>query len=484
MKSTYNLQKWILIAISAALMFFGRYLPPVMGLSADGMQILCIFIGSLLLWLFVDTVWPSILCMIALCFCPLYKYSTVISGSWGNWIVAFLIFSNIVTSVLTKSGFLKRVAIWFITRPIAKKSPWLFLTLLFLSPMVIGAFMSPIPTFIVFLPIMEQIYAELGYQKGERFPAICTLGLLAASSFSTATTPIAHTFPILAMSLYQGDAGTSIDFLSYTAAGLAFGVVALIVMMLIFRFVFKPDLSRLQTLDSEKLKQNIGKVTTVEKLALADFMLVVLLWMAPGLLKYIAPTVANYINSFGTPVPAMIGTVLLFFVKVDDKPLLNFKETIGNGVPWGAIVLVAATMIISSALTNPDAGITAAFITLIEPVTKYVSGSVLVIIIIVLTAVLTNFISNTVAVTMFYSIAMPIVFANPQLGVNPAALASMIGAASCIAMATPPSTAHAALASGTGWLDTKTMLTHGMLLSIAAGLILALIAYPIAAALM
>lgn len=484
MKSVYNAKKWIIIAVSIFLMFFGGRLPAVMGLSPEGMQILCIFLGSMLLWLFVDTVWPSILGMIALCFSPLYTYSSVIAGSWGNWIVAFLIFSNIVTSVLTKSGFLKRVAIWFVTRPIAKKSPWLFLTLLFLSPLAIGAFMSPIPTFIVFLPIMEQIYAELGYEKGDRFPAVCTMGLLAASSISTATTPIAHTFPILAMSLYQKDTGASIDFLSYTAAGIAFGVVALIALMLLIRFVFKPDLSRIQNLDTEALKGSQGKITKREIVALVDFGIVVLLWMAPGLLKYIAPTVASFINSFGTPIPAMLGTVLLFFIKVDDKPMLNVKEVMGNGVPWGAIILVADTMIISSALTNADVGITSAFIAVLEPVTRYLSGSALVVIIIMLTAILTNFISNTVAVTMFYSIALPIVFANPQLGINPAALASMIGAASCVAMATPPATAHAALASGTGWLDTKTMLSHGMLISIAAGLILAFIGYPIAAALM
>ena len=484
MKSVYSAKKWVLIAISVFLMFFGKFLPPVMGLSQDAMQIFCIFIGSMLLWLFIDTVWPSILGMIALCFSPLYTYSSVISGSWGNWIVAFLIFSNIVTGVLTKSGFLKRVAIWFITRPVAKKSPWLFLTLLFLAPMVIGAFMSPIPTFIVFLPIMEQIYAELGYKKGDRFPAVCTLGLLAASSFSTATTPIAHTFPILAMSLFQQDSGTAIDFLSYTISGVSFGVIALVVMMLLFRFVFKPEMSRLRELDTAAIRNTTQKMTVTEKVALADFALVVLLWMAPGVLKYIAPGVANYINSFGTPIPAMLGTVLLFFIKADDKPILNVKEVMGNSIPWGAIILVADTMIISSALTNKDAGITAAFISLVEPLTAHMSGTLLAAVTILLTAILTNFISNTVAVTMFYSISLPIVFANPQLGINPAALASMIGAASCIAMATPPSTAHAALASGTGWLDTKTMLTHGMLISIAAGLILAFIGYPIAAALM
>lgn len=484
MEKRYDAPKLILSAVAVILMFFAKFFPPVLGLTDVGMQILGIFIGTLLLWLFVDTTWPSVLAMVALVLSPLYTYSQVMSGSWGNWIVAFLIFSNMVTYTLTQSGFLKRVAIWFITRPMAQKSPWLFLGLLFLAPLVIGAFMSPIPTFVVFVPIIEQIFVELGYTKGERFPKLITLGILAVSSISTATTPIAHTFPILAMSLYAKDTGSTIDFLSYTAAGVASGIIMFLGILLLFRFVFKPDMSRLKNLDVNTLSKNQDKLSVQEKVSLAVFGVVVVLWMLPGVLKYIAPSVASFLDSLGTPVPAMIGVILLSIIKVEGKPMLNFKEAASKGVPWNAIILVAATMILSSALTNADAGITTALISLISPLVQGMSATMFVLLVIMLTAILTNFISNTVAVTMLYSIALPIVFAAPEMGVNPAALASMIGAASCVAMATPPSTAHAALASGTGWLDTKVMLSHGMLITILCGLTLALVGYPIAAVLM
>lgn len=484
MPKKMNLNQTILVVIAVFLMFFSKWLPPVLGIADTGMQIAGIFLGTLLLWLFVDTTWPSVLAMIALCFSPLYTYSTVLSGSWGNWIVSFLIFSNMVTYVLTQSGFLRRCAIWFVTRPIARKSPWLFLGLLFLAPLVIGAFMSPIPTFVVFIPIVEQIFIELGYQKGERFPQLVTLGVLATTSISTATTPIAHTFPILAMSLYTEDTGKAIDFLSYTAAGVAVGIIMFAGLMLLFRFVLRPDLSKLKTLEIGNLSSNPERLTSQEKVSLGVFMVVVLLWMLPGILKYIAPDVANFINSFGTPIPAMIGVILLSLIKVERKPMLDFKEAAAKGVPWNAIILVAATMILSSALTNQEAGITSALIGLIGPAVSGITSFVFVLFVILLTTVLTNFISNTVAVTMIYSIALPIVYAAPAMGVSAPALASMIGAASCVAIATPPSTAHAALASGTGWLSTKIMFGYGMIISILCGLVLALIGYPIAAALM
>lgn len=40
----------------------------------------------------------------------------------------------------------------------------------FLGETVVGAFMSPLPTFIVFAAIAEQIFEELGYRKGGPFP--------------------------------------------------------------------------------------------------------------------------------------------------------------------------------------------------------------------------------------------------------------------------------------------------------------------------
>ncbi len=482
MKTTfgvYSTQKWVCIIIGVYLMFGFQYLPPFTGLEPVGMQVLGIFLGTIFLWLTVSTIWTSILTICALTFCPLYTYTTVLQQSWGNWIVPYIIYSSLVTAVLEKSGFLKRCALWFITRPSAKKSPWNFIALFLFAPLAIGAFMSTIPTFIVFLPIAEQIFRELGWKKGDRVPQLMVLGCLFSTCISSAMTPVAHTFVLLAISRFATDTGVSINFLSYMTFGIICGLLGYLAMLLIFRFIFKPDLSPITNLDIDALKKEVPPFSKQEKYGLIAFVVVVVLWLAPGILDFFAPAAAAFVNRMGIPMPAMIGVILLCLMKVDDKPLFNFGDAMKT-VPWGAVNLVAATQVMASSLVHEGSGITTWLTSLVSPVISRLSGFGFAIVVILFATFLTNFISNTVNVTMVYGIVVPVVLASPALGVHPAAMAALIGAASCLAMASPPGTAHAAMAAGTGWCDTKTMLIYGMMVSMISGLFYAVVGYPIA----
>lgn len=478
-----SVKKWVVVVISIFLMFGTRLIQPAFGLSELGMQVAGIFLGTVLLWLFVSVSWPSVLCIIALMFTSLYTYSTALQASMGGWIVSFVLFSSMVTWVLGQTGFLKRVAVWFVTRPFTKKNPWIFVGLLFLAPLVIGSFMSPVPTFIVFVPIAEQIFAELDYKKGDRFPQIIILGILFFASLSTITTPIAHTVPILAMSLYEQDMGYPIDFVSYTIFGVVSAAVIFILALVLMKFVFRLETDRLKNLDTEVLKKDVAKMGKEEKYSLIVFAVVVFLWMIPGLITGILPEVSSFLSSLGTPTPAMLGVVALCLIHVDGKPIMNFNAAISK-VPWTAVMMVAATGILGSALTNEETGLTEVVVDALSPLIGDMSPLLFVFCISVFTVMLTNFASNTVTVTLIYSIALPLVYGGAVSGVNAAALSSIIGAGACIALATPPSTAHAAVAAGTGWLKTDFMLRYGLLLSGVSAVILALIGYPIAAALM
>ncbi len=477
-------KKTMITIIALAFMFGLKLVPPITGLTTLGMNIAGIFIGTILLWLYVSTTWPSVLCMVALMLTPLYTYSQVLSGSMGNWITSFVLFSSMVTYALGQTGYLRRLAVWFITRPFAKKNPWAFLGLFFLAPLVIGSFMSPIPTFMIFIPIAEQIFKELGYEKGDRLPQMITLSVLCFASISTITTPIAHTVPLLSMSLFQKDMKTGIDFLSYSAFGVVSALVMYALILLFLKYVFRPDLSKLQNLDIDKLSAGMAPMSVEEKTTLSVFAFVVALWMAPGILKYSMPALATFINNLGTPAPAMIGVVLLSLIKIKGKALMKFDEAMSKGVSWAAVMLVAATMILSSALVDEKVGITAYMVKLISPLIGNLPPMVFVLIVALCTVVMTNFASNTVTVTLIYSIAMPLVLKSAIVGVNPAALTCVIGAGACVAMATPPSTAHAAIAAGTGWLNTDVMFKYGMPISLIGALVLTFVGYPIAAALM
>ena len=70
-----NAKKWVVVVVSLFLMFGMGDIPPMFGLSALGMQVAGIFLGTVLLWRFVSVSWPSVLCIVALTFTSLYSYS-------------------------------------------------------------------------------------------------------------------------------------------------------------------------------------------------------------------------------------------------------------------------------------------------------------------------------------------------------------------------------------------------------------------------
>lgn len=465
-------------------MFFSKFLPPVFGLSSLGMQIGGIFIGTILLWMFVSVTWPSLLAIVALILTPLYTYTEGLSASMGGWITSFILFSSMVTWTLGQTGFLKRCALWFVTRPWAQKRPWLFLSLLFMAPLVIGSFMSPIPAFIVCLPVAEQIFNELHLKKGDRLPQIIVLGILFFASLSTAATPIAHTVTTLALSLFENDMGTAVNFVSYTIFGVVSCLVTFIITIFITKYVCKLDLSQLQDLDQLQFSNESPKMSLEEKCTVAIFAVVVAMWMLPGIISPVLPDVASAISSLGTPTPAIIGVCLLALIQVNGKPLMNFGEALSKGVPWSAVFMVAATSLLGSSLTNETVGITAAISNLLSPVISQMPPELFVLFVSIATVIITNLASNTVTVTLMYSISLPLVYGGAITGVNPAALSCVIGAAACVACATPPSTATAAIAAGTGWLKTDTMLKYGLLWCIVASVVFAIIGYPIAALIM
>ncbi|MFD1486080.1 SLC13 family permease [Lacticaseibacillus baoqingensis] len=476
--------KNILAIVLIILMFGGKWLPSMFGLSDTGMQVLGIFVATIGLWLFVSTNWPSILSIVALTFTPFFDYQTVLAGSMGAWITSFVLFSAMLSYVLGQSGFLKRISVWFITRPATKKNPWLFLGYFFLVPLVIGAFMSPITAFMVTVPIAESIFKELGYVKGDRLPQMIVLGLLGFSSVSTLTTPIAHSVTILGLSLYQKDFNRAIGFVPYSIFGIVTAIFIFIITMLIFRFVFKPDLSKLANVKTDAMVKELPAVSTRERIIVAVFAGVVILWLAPGLIEPFLPKVAAAITAMGTPIPPMLGIVVLALVKVDGKPLMDFKDAVAHGVPWGAIFMVASTMVLGSALTNPKAGITTLLVKALSPLLSGFTPLIFVTIVMLVLTVVHIFASNTVTITLMYSVVMPIVASGAISGVNAAALTCCIAAGGCIGMATPPSTATAAIAVGTEWLHTDLLLRYGTLICFVAALLISWIGYPIAAALL
>ena len=467
----------ILIVFSLVLVLFFKFLPAPAGLGQNGMQVLGIFAGVLILWLFESIDWPSFLALAALTFVPGLKVSEVFAQSFGNQTIAFLLFTFLLTYELSKTSFIRRVAVSFVDNPVAGSSPWAFTYLFFISILVLGAFISPTVLFIIYIPILEGIYELVGLKKGDKAASMLMMGLVFLSSISAGMTPIAHVFPLISMGIFEEMAGRSIDYGSYMLMAVPVGLLAFGFMMGMFRYILRPDMSSFSNLDVSVMKKDIPEVTAKEKTVLAVFIIVVLLWVLPSLAANLFPGVSDYISSFGIAVPPLLGVIVLSILSENGKPILNFKEAMTKGIPWASLIICSAALVIGFVMTKEEIGLKSYLGNTMAPLALTMSPILLIALILLWSSLQTNLSSNIVTATVVTTIAVPILLKIPD--VSTGTVAALIGMLAAYAFATPPAMPSVAIAGGSGWTTARELLLYGFLLMIASVVISVVIGYPI-----
>ena len=469
-----KIYRMIIIPICVVLCFLGRFIP-IPNLSGDAVGVLSIFLGSLILWLTIGIDWPSLLCIFSLSFLENLSFAKVFSSSFGNSTFIFLLFTFICTYALSKTSLIKRVAIYFINLKLARKNDYWF-TFLFLSAvLILGLFISPSVLFVIILPILNEIFELANIEKEDKIAKMLMLGLAFTVSISSGMTPIAHVFPILAMNA----ANITISPIAYMGLAIPVGLVTFLLMLVVFRIFLKIDENKLSKVDISKLKENLEKVSKKDIFTVSIFGIVILLWIIPSLFKEISPAFYNFINQYGTAMPPLLGTLLLCIIRIDDKPIIKIDDAFKNGVPWGSLIMCAATLVLGSALTNDAIGIKTFLQNSLGNSLGNIPEILLLIIFIVWAAIQTNLSSNMVTATLVATIASSIMMNMPSSSLNINAVICLIGMMSSFAFATPPSMPHIAITAGSEYCTTKDVLIYGstvMAISVLAAL---LIGYPL-----
>lgn len=460
-----------------------RFLPAPAGMTGSAMQVLGIFIGALILWLTLSIDWPSLLALAALVTVPELTMGSVLTNSLGNSTVAFLLFTFMCTYAISKTSFVKRCAILFISSRLARKSPWAFFILYCASILIIGLVMSPSVVFVIYLPILKAICEELDLHENDKLANALMLGQLFSSAISCGMTPIAHVFPIMAMGFYQNATGTAVSYAHYMAFAMPVGVICFVIMILLFRFMLRPDMSCVSKLDFQALKQSVTPADRREKVTLTIFFLVVAMWVLPEFIEPALPSVASFLDTQGTAFPPLVGAVALCLLSVDGAPLMNFKEAMQKGVEWGSVIMAGATLALGSAMTNADIGLTDWLSSAIAPTLSGLPVWLLILVFTIWAAVMTNVASNMVTVTVVCAVAIPLCMASNG-AVSTPAIAMIIGMLASYAFVTPPAHPNVPLAIGSGWTKTGQVITYGSILMAASIIVTVMVGYPIASALM
>ena len=419
--------------------------PQLFGYSDPGVMI-GIFIGAIIMWLGVDVGWPSLVVLFSLTQLSDVSISTVMANSLGNNTIAFLIFSCALTYALSTTGLLRRIALWFVNIPIAGKNPWMFAAMYFISILVIGSFISPTVLFVLYMALAKEIYGINNLREGDAYAKMMMIGTAIMTSISCAMTPIAHTFPLMAIGFYESATGEAINWIDYMLVGVPAGVLAAIGTFAVLYFGFRNQITG-TVITSIK---NTSQISRKEIFAAGVFLIVVLMWLISGLV----PDMFPILKTWTTTIPPMLGVIVLCLFGI-----LNFNDAMKNGVPWTAIILCSSTLAVGKWLTAPELGITAAIGEAMGNIIGTPSAIGLIFAIVAFTIIMTNLMSNIVTTTVAYNLLTPIVIATGVI--SPVLSTILIGICASMAYATPPAIAHVALAAGSGYCNSRDMLVYG-----------------------
>lgn len=472
-------RKTIMTLICLALAVFARLIPAPAGMTAAGIQVAGIFVSILMLWLFVDVDWTSLFAILALAFVPELTLNSVLKSFFGNSTFGFLLCTFMMTYAITQTPFIKRCAVAFISSRHAQKGPWHFLILYCAAAMLLGAFMSPNVLAVIFLSITEEMFELLGLKKGSKVASMFTIGMVCCINIASGMTPIAHVFPVISMNVYESLTGVSINYGRYMMVGIPVALLAFVLLMLIFRFIVKPDMTEIQNIDVSFMKNDMGPMDRREKAAVLIFGITIVLWVAPSLISESLPKVAAFINHFGTAGPPLLGITLLSIVRFDNKPLFDFKAATTKGTPWGTLAMTGAALAIGDAMSNADVGLTDwVSMQMGNFFSTGVAPMVMVLVLATWVVVQTNMCSNIVTSTVASTIATPLLLATGG-AVNPTAMIVVIGMLSSYAFALPAAMPDVVLIIGSGWVDTGRVFRVGGLLCLLSILLGAFVGYPL-----
>lgn len=475
----------ILFALGFLIMFGAKFLPAPWGLSVDGFQVLAVVIGGLMM-LLVTVGLSSVMIFIALATVPAIGISKLCSSSFGNSTFMLMLFIFMFSAVLDKRGIAKRIAVGLMTSKIGRKGPWYTIIMIFIGAFIVGSFLGSTLSLMIFLPILVQIFKEVGIggtDESNGLTSLIVCGVCICVCIAQCGTPIGHTVTIYGMRAFQQYTGEALDFGTFEIVCLPIAFLVTVAWCLIARFIWKPDVSQLEGLDYDGLKAQLGRMNRGDIVTCVIYILVIVAWILPGVTRYASPALyQNVFSKVDDCYPALFGVAALCLLRVDGERLVSYDDLL-KSAPLKTLIYMAAVLGLSAAVNNADVGLNTWLAEVLGAAFSGMSVTVFVIMILTVCILATNFIPNIVIIALGMAVAMPLLNGIYAGQFNPMVLASLIAAAGSYAYAAPSSCPTAAVTCGSGWIKTGDLLKYGLISAVSAIFFSCLIGIPMGLAL-
>lgn len=486
--ATKNTKYYIHVAVGLAILLLFWNMPPIDPITPIGMKCLGAFLSMVYLWSLVDTLWPSILGLLAI---AVSGYSgegfaglkVALMNAFGQDTVLLILFGMVLFGAMEEAGCTKYLVRWFLSRKIFKNRPYVFLMMVYSACYVLAALMSPVMSLIILWPLLLSVMDSLEITREDKIWKYFFVGMFVCSTLAQPLLPFfgAQLIVISAFQNMVAVAGNPmlVPGLQYMVLNILMTAIIMAVYLAVMKFVLRVDVSKLKSIDPEMMKSRIQLPRTTKRqkiylLMIPGYLASVLL---PGFLPASLPGV-TLLNTLG-PVGITLAWVLVFaIVRVEGEVLLNFQKTAATQVNWGIFFMIASAVYCSNSLSSPTTGISEFLVKLLNPILGGQSEMVFVAIMLTVALIMTNLANNAAMAVVL----MPVVVSFcAQMNLNPMPLAMMLTMMVFVAMLTPSASPHAGMMHARKDIySTKDIMTIGFPVCIFTLLVYIFIGYPMA----
>ena len=478
-KDLYVVHSAIGIAITA--LFW--CLPPIEPITAVGMKCVGAFLGMVYLWSMVDTLWPSVfgLFMLGISGIDPGGINSVWLNAVGNYTVLMVMFALVLFGAVHEVGDTMYIARWFLTKKVFKGRPFVFIAIFYVCCGVLSALLSPITSLIILWPIAISLTKTLGLTREDKIWSWFFVGMFLVSTLMQPFFPFmgAQLVPLSAFQGMTAQMGTPMEvpMLQYMAVNLIMTTLIMTIYILAIKLL-RVDVSKLKAIDPAmiEVQMQLPAMNTVQKAYLIMIPCYIATLLLPSFLKGVSP-VFGFLASLGPLGVTVLFTIIFLVIRIDGKPLLNFKEMAYRQMNWGIFFMIAAAVYGANTLSNEATGVVSFLIQTLNPILGGQSETGFVAIMFLVALLITNFANNAAMAVVL----LPVVLAfSNQLGISPIPVALGVTLMVFVAMLTPAASPHAGMMHGRKDLySTGEILKIGFPMCIITWALYSFVGYPL-----
>ena len=314
-------------------------MPTPEGLSAEGHQLMALFVGALILWT-TEAIPISVTSLLVIAIQPLFGLIDL-GGAMQNAMTPvffFVLVMFLVALAFTKTGLAHRFALWMLSKAgtDSKRAIYVFC----IGAGLISMIVSDVPAAAIFLAIALGVFTKLGLtpEKNSNFAKAVMLGIPIAALIGGVGTPAGSSINLLGLEIIVQQGGSDISFVSWMAIGIPMVLVLVPLTAWVLVRLFPPEFETIGALsDLQEERRQLGPIRTDEKKLMTIMGIMFVMWVLTSWPDMYPAVLAPLSNIF---LVSMLGGIAMFLPGIN---LIGWKEAQHN-IGWDVLLLLFAVV--------------------------------------------------------------------------------------------------------------------------------------------